>query len=215
MSAKDRTPTTRLLALAALSTAAGLLALRAYDVFGSTSSEPIGSPIERELTYLLEPITGSDRVRVTVSNTRPRQILVMVDGDVASDMRLLRSRVEDILVASIAFDTEADTLKLSQFPFARGVGAALTPLQIAELSGLGLLTLALLGLLLGRQSSRASEYSVSEPAPAPSATISRPAPRPLQMAQPDDEIRAAGTLAETKPNETANLVRGWLSYAED
>lgn len=215
MSAKDRTPTTRLLALAALFIAAGLLAVRAYDVFGSAPSEPIGSPIERELTYLLEPITGNNRVRVTVSNSRPRQILVMVDGEVASDMRLLRSRVEDILTASIAYDAEADSLKLSQFPFAHGVGAALTPLQIAELSGLGLLTLALLGLVLGRQGSHTTAPTAPEPVTALPPIASRAAPRPLPMSTSDDEMRAAGTLAETKPNETANLVRGWLSYAED
>ena len=215
MSAKDRTPTTRLLALAALFIAAGLLALRAYDVFGASPSEPIGSPAERELTYLLEPITGSDRVRVSLSNTRPRQILVMIDGEVASDMRLLRSRVEDILVASINYDAEADTLKLSQFPFARGVGAALTPFQIAELSGLSLLTLALLGLLFGRQSSLAPDTVISEPTLAPAPITSRATPRPLPMAHSDDELQSAGTLAETKPNETANLVRDWLSYAED
>lgn len=214
MSAKDRTPTTRLLALAALFVAAGLLALRAYDVFGSVTSEPVGSPIERELTYLLEPITGRDRVRVSVSEEQPRQVLIMVDGDMASDMRLLRTRVEDILTASIAFDADSDTLKLSQFPFARGVGPALTPLQIAELSGLGLLTLALLGMLLGSNGNRVPGQIEREPIDAAPAPL-RVQKQSIAIASSDDELRSASRLAETKPNETASLVRGWLSYAED
>lgn len=214
MNAKDRTPNTRLLALAALIIAVGLLALRAYDVFGAQSSEPVGSPIERELTYLLEPVTGNDRVRVSVSAERPRQVLIMVDGKIASDLRPLRARVEDVLIAAIAFDTETDTLKLSQFPFAPGVGGSLTSMQIAELSGLSLLTLTLMGILFSSNRAPAKEQVRAEPS-INAAQMRRVAPLQMPVAHSDAELTSAGTLAETKPNETATLVRGWLSYAED
>jgi len=58
MTATDRTPTTRILTLAAIIIAAGVLSIRAFDLFGSIQSEPVGNSTERELTYLLEPIAG-------------------------------------------------------------------------------------------------------------------------------------------------------------
>ena len=61
MSAKTQSPYPRLIALAALILAAGLLSFRAYDVFGGVKSDPVGSALERELTYLLEPITGAEK----------------------------------------------------------------------------------------------------------------------------------------------------------
>ena len=216
MSAKDRTPTTRLLALAAFLLAAGLLSLRAYDVFGSVKSEPVGNSVERELTYLLEPITGSDRVRVSVTGRTPKTVLVMVDGDIATDLRPLRARVENVLTASIGFDAENDTLTLSQFPFARGVGGTLTPFQIAELTGLGLLSLILLITILTPQRTREMMATPPEPRlpdPMMSRTPRLTASAPVQ-AEPS-ELNEASTLAEANPKETAKLVKGWMSYAED
>ena len=214
MSAKDRTPTLRLLALAAFLLAAGLLALRAYDVFGAVKSEPVGSSVERQLTYLLEPITGTDRVRVSVTGLAPKTVLIMVDGELVSDLRPLRTRIENILQASIGFDVEADKLTLSQFPFARGVGGSLTPFQIAELTGLSLLSLILLVILLTSQ--RQSEVASTSPQ---RTAIQAPPPRPQHRAAPmtaePNDLREASALAEANPQETANLVRGWLSYAED
>ena len=216
MSAKDRTPITRLLALAAFLLAAGLLSLRAYDLFGSVNSEPVGNSVERELTYLLEPITGSDRVRVSVTGRTPKSVLVMVDGEIATDLRPLRSRVENILAASIGFDADSDTLTLTQFPFARGVGGTLTPFQIAELTGLSLLSLILLFIMLTPQ--RSSDVATLAPAPEPARPeplmprASRlPAPLPVEPS----ELSEASALAETNPQDTARLVKGWMSYAED
>ena len=213
MSAKHRTPYTRLMALAALILAAGLLSLRAYDLFGSAKTDPVGSSIERELTYLLEPITGAEKVRVSVQGRVDRTVLVMVDGDVATDLRPLRARIENVLIAAIGFDPAIDTLTLTQFPFARGVGASLTPLQMAELTGLGLLCALLLATALGTRSlpnmtTPQLARHRDPPAPQPARL---PAPEPT--AQP--ELNEAGALAETKPNETARLVRGWMSYAEE
>lgn len=213
MSATTRTPNMRLVALAAFMLAAGILALRAYDIFSSNNAEPVGNAVEKQVTYLLEPITGTQKVRVSITGHSPKVVLVMVDGEIASDLRPLRTRIENILAASIAFDREKDTLTLSQFPFARGVGATLTPLEIAELTGLG--GLCLLLLLIGFSAPKA--VTVSAPAiPAPI----EPAPRaPARLAPPitevDEDYATASTLAEAKPNETARLVRGWMSYAED
>mgnify|MGYP000704692943 CR=1 FL=1 len=214
MSGRDRPSTTRLMALAAFILAAGLFSLRAYDTFGSVSSEPKGGVLEQELTYLLEPITGADKVRVSVTGSAPKNVLVMIDGTFATDLRPLRTRIETILVAAMAFDRERDTLTLSQFPYARGVGASLTPAQIAELTGLGLLTLLLL-LIWGAPTRRLAiapaQIDQRPPAPAPRQQARLPAP----VAEFDPDLRDASALAEAKPHETAHLVRDWMSYAED
>lgn len=214
MSAKDRTPTTRLLALAAFILAAGLLSLRGYDLLAAPSAEPVGGAMEKELTYLLEPITGRDRIRVSVTGHSPKTVLIMVDGEIASDLHPMRARIEPVLIASINFNPETDRLSLSQFPFARGAGRTLTPLQIAELTGLGLLSLMLLiSLLTPTTTPRANA-----PAPAPrqpETPIARAARTAPVAIEPDNGLRTATALAETKPNETANLVRSWMSYTEE
>lgn len=214
MSAKDRTPTTRLLALAAFILAAGLLSLRGYDLLAAPSAEPVGGAMEKELTYLLEPITGRDRIRVSVTGHSPKTVLIMVDGEIASDLRPMRARIEPVLIASINFNPETDRLSLSQFPFARGAGRTLTPLQIAELTGLGLLSLMLLISLLTPTTT--SHASVPAPAPRqPETPIARAARTAPVAIEPDNGLRTATALAETKPNETANLVRSWMSYTEE
>ena len=129
------------------------------------------------------------------------------------DLRALRSRIENILVASIGFSPDADTLTLSQFPFARGVGASLTPFEIAELTGLGLLSFVLLGVMFAP----APVAAPGSPTPARERPIeparhSRPAP---QVLEPNQDLDNAATLAETHPSQTANLVRDWMSYREE
>lgn len=214
MSVKDRSPTTRLIILAAFILAAGLFALRAYDNFAGAKSDPVGSSLERELTYLLEPITGPNKVRVSVTGGTPKSVLVMIDGEVGTDLRPLRTRIESILIAAMGFEAEQDTLSLSQFPFARGVGEALTPMQVAELSGLGLLTILLLMAGLAPSRLRTEPQQQSDPYP-----LSPPAHASARLAPPARGPRAdlseAAALAEAKPNETAHVVRNWMSYAED
>lgn len=189
------------------------MSLRAYDLFGTPDAKPVGSAAERELTYLLEPITGENRIRVSVTGHTAKTVLIMIDGESSSDLSAIRSRIESILIASISFNPDADTLTLSQFPFARGVGASLTPFEIAELTGLGLLSFVLLGVMFAP----APTTAPNPPAPArerPSepARQSRPAP---QVLEPNQDLDAAATLAETQPIQTANLVRDWMSYRED
>ena len=214
MSVIERSPTTRLIILAAFLLAAGLFAFRGYDTLTALKSEPVGSALERELTYLLEPIAGPNKVRVSVTSRSPKTVLVMIDGDIGTDLRPLRTRIETILVASIGFKTEQDTLTLSQFPFARGIGGTLTALQVAELTALGLLTALL--LFAGLAPRREMGQSPALPDPYP---LSPEAPKQARLAPPATRPRAeltdATALAESKPNETAHVVRGWMSYAED
>ncbi len=212
MSAKDRTPTTRILALAAIILVAGLLSFRAYDLFGNSKTDPVGNSVERELTYLLEPITGEHKVRVSVSGRTDRMILIMVDGEIGTDLRALRARVEDVLSASIGYAPDADTLTLTQFPFAPGVAGSLTPLEMAELTGLGLLGLLLIANLLSPARQEQSEVPRpprADPMLQQQARLAPPDPAP------SSEFQAASALAQSKPDETARLVRGWMSYAED
>lgn len=214
MSAQDRPSTTRLMALAAILIAAGLFALRAYDLFGDVQSEPASGSVAQELTYLLEPITGQDKVRVSVSGIAPKSVLIMMDGDVAEDLRPIRARIEPILTASIGFDAERDTLILSQFPFARGVGSSIQPLHLAELIGLGLLIAMLIagGTLRTPQPTRPIPTLEPRPVPArPAAPARLVAPDP----EPFSELREASEFVEQNPNETARLIRSWMSYAED
>lgn len=215
MSAKTGIPFPRLIALTALLLAAGLLSLRAYDTFGGAKSEPVGSAIERELTYLLEPVTGAEKVRVSVTGRSDRTVLVMIDGEMGSDLRAARTQIENILIASLGFDPTTDTLTLTQFPFARGVGGSLTALEMAELTGLGLLCALLFAGVLGGQSMPARRQ-------APEPTVRRepmmahqPARLPAPATSVGSELGEAANLAESKPNETASVVRNWLSYAED
>lgn len=214
MSVTHRSPTTRLIILAAFLLAAGLFALRGYDTFTQTKAEPVGSALERELTYLLEPITGPNKVRVSVTSRAPKSVLVMIDGDMGTDLRPLRTRIETILVASIGFQTDQDTLTLSQFPFARGIGGTLTVMQIAELTGLGLLAALLLFAGLTPSRETAQPHALPEP-----PTLYPESPRQARLAPPAAPSRAeftdATALAETKPNETAHVMREWMSYAED
>lgn len=200
--------------LAAFVLAAGLFALRAYDVLGSGKIEPVGGVLEQELTYLLEPITGPGKVRVSVTGSSPKSVLVMIDGDFATDLRPLRTRIETVLTAAMAFNPERDTLSLTKFPFARGVGVSLTPMQIAELTGLALLSALLLALGLAPQ--RVRQTVPREMDPPLRTVVPKPAARLAAPAQVDrHDQHDANALAEAKPNETAQVVRNWMSYAED
>ena len=214
MSAQESPSTTRLIALAAILIAAGLFALRAYELFSKVESDPAGSAVEQKLTYLLEPITGQDKVRISVSGIAPKTVLIMLDGDVAQDLRPIRSRIEPILTASISFDTERDVLTLSQFPFARGVGSSIEPMHLAELIGLGLLIAMLVANGTLRTPTQAAATSSLDPRPLPARE-----PLPTRLApldvEPVSDFLEATELAEQNPNETTRLVRNWMSYAED
>lgn len=214
MSAIDRTPTTRLLALAALLLAAGVFAVRATDLFSSPNPAPIGDRAEQELTYLIEPFIGADKVRVSISGRTERSVLVMLDGDATENLSGARTQIESILSATIGFDPDRDTFVLKQFPFAQGVNGTLRPIEIAELTGLVLLCGLLLIGLINRPNARPPERA----APAGQLRDTVPA-APVRMSAPEpalpSELQTASTLAETKPNETARVVRDWMSYAED
>ncbi|MEO1187554.1 MAG: hypothetical protein AAFW60_00665, partial [Pseudomonadota bacterium] len=150
----------------------------------------------------------------SVTGMAPKSVLVMIDGEFATDLRPLRTRIESILVATIAFDPETDALHLKQFPFARGVGTSLTSQQISELLGLGLLAaLLLVAAVAPRRERRTTHHTPDRLVPS---ADHRPQAR-LTAAQPAaiPERQDAAALAETNPNETAQVVRSWMSYAED
>lgn len=214
MRAKDRSSTLRLLGLAAILIAAGLLSLRAYMIFTADKAEPVGSAIEQQLTYLLEPITGQDKVRVSVTGLSPKTVLVMIDGDMATDLRPLRSRIETILTASIGFDPERDALTLTQFPYASGVGSSLTAIQLSELLALGGLTALLLAVWMA-----SAPVTPIEPRPSATQPLMPIPQQPVRLAPPPHPAQSgldeATDLAERHPNETAQVVRDWMSYAEE
>ena len=147
MSALIKTPTTRILTLAALTLAAGVFCLRAVDLFsGGIETAAIGSPLEQELTHLIEPIAGAGNVRVSVKGGNARKYLVLLNGpqlnaDQPSD---IKTSAEAIIKSAAPFNAAKDTLTLSQFPFAYSVSGELTTLEIAEFSGLGLICILLL-----------------------------------------------------------------------
>ena len=92
----------------------------------------------------------------------------------------------------------------------------MTPFEIAELTGLGLLSLILLGLVF------APAPAISQTAPAPirnqpsePSPQGRSAPQVPQVLEPNQDLNDATSLAETQPSQTADLVRDWMSYREE
>lgn len=213
MTATDRAPTTRILTLAAIILAAGVLSFRAFDLFANSKAEPVGSSLEREITYLLEPLTGAGDVRVSVSGRTDRQILIMMNGDVGEDLRALRTQVESVLGASLGYDPQTDTLTLTQFPFARGVGSSFTLFQIAEFTGLSLLTILL--LLIYTAPTRTAAPVKTAPPVEPETTFRRLDRVELSEREPPSDLRSAARLAESRSEDTARMVRGWMSYTEE
>ena len=80
MTAANRTPTTRILTLAAIILAAGVLSFRALDLFASPAPAPTGSAIEQKVTSFLEPMVGKDAVRVSITGKDKRRTLLLIDG---------------------------------------------------------------------------------------------------------------------------------------
>ena len=210
MTAANRTPTTRILTLAAIILAAGVLSFRALDLFASPAPAPTGSAIEQKVTSFLEPMVGKDAVRVSITGKDKRRTLLLIDGPENGSTEQLQTDIEALLKASIGFNAERDQLTIKQIPFAAGTGTSLTPLQMAEFSGLGILCITLLALLMMQ-----SRQVITTPEPArqrlePEAKL-QTAPR-LQTAP---EISNAARLAEQNPEQTVHILRKWMSETED
>lgn len=210
MTAANRTPTTRILTLAAIILAAGVLSFRALDLFASPASAPVGSAIEQKVTSFLEPIVGKDAVRVSITGKDSRRTLLLVDGPATAPTEQLRTDVEALLIASIGFNAERDQLTIKQIPFAAGTGATLTPLQIAEFSGLGLLCMTLLALLMMQ-----SRQPHAAPQPARQRSTPEPIAETVPRLQTAPEISAAARMAEQNPEKTVHILRTWMSETED
>ncbi|MCF6328546.1 MAG: hypothetical protein L3J02_01930, partial [Henriciella sp.] len=149
MAMTTKTPT-RILTLIALFLAAGVLSIRAADLFPAPAQAPQnGSTTEQSLINLLEPVAGAGNIRVSIHGRFDRTVLVLINGPqvatAASEATTLE--IETITKAALALDTARETLTLSQFPFADRPQASLSSLEMAELVGLGLLC-ALLTVML-------------------------------------------------------------------
>jgi len=210
MSALNKTPTTRILTLVALTLAAGVFCLRAVDLFsGGGQSAAIGSPLEQELTHLIEPLAGQGNVRVSVKGGETRTYLVLLNGPqlTADKPSILKTNAEAIIKSAAPFNAAKDTLTLSQFPFAQSVSGELTALEIAEFSGLGLICILLLAGLVqpaSRQTEPHTERSAAPetvPTEAPAKPVSRPIAEPNRAAE----------IAANDPDGTVRVLRSWMN----
>ncbi|MEQ3745189.1 MAG: hypothetical protein ABNH53_03015 [Henriciella sp.] len=213
MTAANRTPTTRILTLAAIIIAAGVLSFRALDLFASPAAPINGSALEQRAINLLEPLIGNNAVRVSIAGTEGRTILILLDGPAENLDPSLKANIEVILTASVGYGAPRDTLTIKQFPFAAGTGTRLSPLQMAEFTGLGLLCMTLLAsLMLQNRSATPAEM---QPSQLPAKRASRPQ-QPEQastLASPD--IAKAADMAERNPSDTVHILRNWMTGSED
>jgi flagellar biosynthesis/type III secretory pathway M-ring protein FliF/YscJ len=210
MSALHKTPTTRILTLAALTLAAGVFCLRAVDLFsGGVQPANIGSALEQELTHLIEPVAGQGNVRVSVKGGDTRTYLILLNGPqlTAEQPSVLKTNAEAIIKSAAPYNAAKDTLTLSQFPFAQSVSGELTTLEIAEFSGLGLICILLLAGLVQPASRQTEPRTQTTVAPE---TV--PAEAPVRIpARPIAEPNRAAELAANDPDGTVRVLRAWMN----
>lgn len=213
MTAANRTPTTRILTLAAIIIAAGVLSFRALDLFASPAAPVTGNALEQRAANLLEPLVGSNAIRVSITGKEGRNILILLDGPAASVNAELQSNIDAILTASVGYRAERDTLTINQFPFAAGTGTSLSPLQMAEFTGLGLLCMTLLAsLMLQSKQATPSEMLPNQ------ASLKRPSrdtrhEATAVLASP--EVLSAADMAQQNPDDTVHILRNWMTESED
>ena len=208
---------TRQAALIALCLAACLLAWRGTALLTERPA-PSGSVSETtDLTPLLEPVLGTGNFRLGghTGEDGTRHVLILVDTARAGD-RLgseTRTRIETILAAATGFDPASDQLQIQPLAFAPGTTGALERRDLIELGALAAICalLAYLSLVPGRR----------EPAahPVPAAQPDRPREDVPQLRAvpvepdptPSDDHGKAQRLARENPQETARILRGWMS----
>ncbi|MDJ0922595.1 MAG: hypothetical protein QNI84_15815 [Henriciella sp.] len=207
MSATARTPITRNLTLVALLVAAGVFSLRLFDVLQpAPATAPVGSQQEREVTALLETVTGPGQVKVAVHGGPEKSWLVLING--APDSARIE-RIETILAASTGFRPGTDTLTVSEFEFATSARSQVPYQGALELTGLGLIVLILGGLSL-RGAERSSAGAVQVLPAQTTSPRAAPDAAPPGLSQ-DTAIERAGALAEANPDGTVRLLRTWMS----
>lgn len=207
MDALNRSTTTRPLALAAMLLVAGVLFLRALSLFSApVDTNPVGSPQEQRLTALIEPLVGPDRVRTSIQKEASGTTvwLILVDGPpVPEGMKSGYTEAILNLAQARGFSPERDRLDIIQHPFATAATADLSPLDLAELAGLGLTLLLLFTLCLQRAAPKPAEKT---------QTVAKPIPEiePVQAPQNDNSIRRAAALANAAPESSAKLIQRWI-----
>ena len=208
MSAHNRPTIFRPFALAAMIVVAGVLVLRAIDVFGAPAQpKSAGSLEEEHLATLIEPFVGSDRVRTSIqtSSNNQRIWLILIDGPVPSNTSAspYTSIIQDVANAR-GFDSETDQLQILQQPFVQSPLNALTPFQIAEFGGLGLVLLLLLVGSMSNRGASSREETLDDHRPALASLSSEP------QADNDHAIQQAAAVASITPQRSAALIRRWM-----
>ena len=207
MSATAKTPITRHLTLVALFLAAGVFSLRLYDTLQPAQpASQVGSLQEREVTALLETVTGPGNVRVSRQAGAEQQWLVLING--TPDASRVQ-KIETILIAATGVRTGTDTLTISEFEFTSTQRDTLSYQGALELTGLGLIVVILSGLAL------VPSRSVAEPTLVTSSPLATPNREPLDRLQTmgavDPSVEEASQLAERHPDETVRLLRHWMT----
>ena len=211
-----KTPTTRFLTLIALFLAAGVLSVRAVDLFTAPTQAPqTGSTTEQALTSLLEPVAGPGNIRVSVQGSFDRTVLILFNGPkvATTASEALTLEIETITMAALALDAARDTLTLSQFPFVNTSQVTITSLEMAELVGLGLVCVLLTIMLIAPPSQTVADQKTQpqDIAPPPNTLrLVKDAPAP----QVDAEIDRAAEIAVNDPTGTARLIRQWIGDSE-
>ncbi len=216
MAMTTKTPTTRILTLIALFLAAGVLSVRAADLFTAPVQAPqSGSATEQSLINLLEPIAGAGNIRVSIHGRFERTVLVLFNGPQAATAasEAIMLEIETITKAALALDTTRETLTLSQFPFATTSQASISSLKMAELVGLGLLC-ALLTVMLISPPGRADAEHKALPQDVTAQPGNLRLVKETPAAQVDTDIDRAAQIAVNDPSGTAQLIRQWIGDGE-
>lgn len=208
MSAHNRPTNFRPFALAAMIVVVGVFVLRAIDVFGAPAqAKSSGSSEEQHLARLIEPFVGSDRVRTSIQTLSDNQRiwLILIDGPVVADTSAspYSSVIQDVVNAR-GFNSETDQLQILQQPFAQNPLNALTPFQIAEFGGLGLVLLLLLAGSISNRGASSRDETLDDNRPALASLSSEP------QADNDHAIQQAAAVASITPQRSAALIRRWM-----
>lgn len=212
MTSVNRTPTTRLLALVALIVATGVLCLRGLDLFVDTAppQTAFANPAERAITNLLDPIIGPGHFRVSVALGEPSRTMILLDETRA--VQNLDNQIELIVQSILAAPDAAITI--TNVPFAANAKPNLSPLQLAELMGLGLLCAMLTAQLFLPLATPQSQTTIAPPETAMRRPDLRLVPE-APAAQHVTEIDTAAQLAVSDPDGTARLIRSWMGRSTD
>ncbi|MFN7056020.1 hypothetical protein [Hyphomonas sp.] len=166
------------------------------------------SPAEASLAALVEPLSGKNRARVSVTHNREGGRTVFVLLDAGAGAVPVKADVERVLTAAAGIDpARGDRLAVEETVFARGLPGRPDAAAWAELGALGIM--GLLAAAIAMFPGRAPAASVTvraetRPEIRPEASI-RPL-RPAAVPLPSDAVE----LARRDPAKAAEVLRGWI-----